>query len=145
MPTSDEMGWAQFDRFVRSGVPHAMDIAIDLANSSLSVPTSPSFDTEVADLLFYGPIHFAHRRGVLARFLRVLEVLRGNEHWQFLRKCRSAQLTLIESVADTSLCEDREYIELLCAWMQVQDALARKTDLDHTFNKRFTTQHKRVA
>ena len=129
MPSSDVVSWTQFDRFVRSGVPHAIDIAKDLAKSPLSVPEPPSFDSQNAELLFYNAVHLAHRREVLPRFLNILEKLRCHEHWEHLRNCRSAQITLIETLAETSLQEDREFIDLLNLWMQVQSVSALESEL----------------
>lgn len=120
MPSSDEVSWAQFDRFVLSGVPHAIDIAHDLAGSILTIPVAPAFDLTIADLCFYSPVHFAYRRGMLLRFLRVLEVLRDDANWERLRSCRSAQHTLIDSFTETASKRDGECLDLLRAWMQLQ-------------------------
>jgi hypothetical protein len=120
MPTSDELSWAQFDKFVLCGVPHAIDIAYDLARSALTIPVSPNFDVTTADLIFYSPVHYAYRRGILSRFLGVLETVRDDANWECLRTCRSAQHTLIETFAETSSRNDRECLDLLYSWMELQ-------------------------
>lgn len=121
-PSSNEFSWVQFDRFVRAGVPHAMEIAQALANSSLAVPESPFFDLPAADLLYYGPVHAAFRRRVLGRFLTVVEALRNHQSWEVLRNSRSAQLTIIEAFLQTTLTNDNECVELLALWMSTHGA-----------------------
>lgn len=121
-PSPNEFSWVQFDRFVRAGVPHAIEIAQALANSSLTVPKSPCFDLLAADLLYYGPIHTAYRRGVLGRLLTVLESLRNHQSWEVLRTSRSAQLTIIEAFLQTTLTNDAECVELLALWMSTHEA-----------------------
>ena len=132
MPSSDEVNWVQFDKFVLSGVPHAIDIAHDLARSTLTIPVAPTFDLTNADLLFYGPVHFAYRRGMLLRFLRVLEVLRDDANWERLRSCRSAQHTLIDSFTETASRMDSECIDLLRAWMQMQSESNLRLEMSAT-------------
>jgi len=122
-PSSSENSWCQFDQFLRAGVPHAMDIAQELSHSSLSVPGAPCFDLQAADLLYYGPVHSAHRRGDLARFLKAMKELRGHDFWESLRKCRSAQLMLIETFQTTSQSNDSECVALLCSWMNAKGTL----------------------
>lgn len=120
--SSIENSWCQFDRFLRAGVPHAMDIAQGLSRSNLLVPSAPSFDLQAVDLLYYGPVHSAHRRGVLARFLKIMEELRGHDSWEILRNCRSAQLTMIETFQTSSQSNDSECVALLCSWMSSRSA-----------------------
>lgn len=120
--SANQTSWIQFDQFVRTGVPHAVDIAKVLADSSLVVPISPSFDLSDADLLYYGPVHSANRQKVLSRFLFVLEKLRFHPSWDVLRNCCSAQLTLIETLSQTSLPNDNECVELLASWMKIHSS-----------------------
>ena len=138
-PSSSESSWCQFDRFVRAGVPHAMDIAQDLSRSSLSIPGAPTFDLQAADLLFYGPVHSAHRRGILARFLKVMEELSGHDSWAILRNCRSAQLTLIETFETDSQSNDSECVALLCLWMSAKGALQIVPELSPLFKSNDAT------
>lgn len=120
---SNENSWCQFDQFLRAGVPHAVDIAQVLSRSNLLVPSAPSFDLQAVDLLYYGPVHSAHQREVLERFLRIMEELRSHDSWEILRNCRSAQLTLIETFQTTSQSNDSECVALLCSWMNARSAM----------------------
>jgi hypothetical protein len=116
-----EVTWVHFDRFVRAGVPHAIDIAQVLVTSNLTVPVSPNFDLGKADLIYYSAIHAAHRCRALGRFLAVMEELRGHKSWELLRNCRSAQLTLVETLGSVSSTDNGECIKLLEAWMNDKD------------------------
>lgn len=82
---------------------------------------SPNFDLGKADLIYYNPVHAAHRCRALARFLAVMEELRGHRSWELLRNCRSAQLTLAETLGSVSSTDDGECIKLLEAWMSDKD------------------------
>jgi len=144
-PSTNETIWYQFDRFVRAGVPHAIEIAQVLSRSSLSVLGAPSFNLQDVDLLFYGPVHSAHRRGVLARFLKVMEELRGHEAWEFLRNCRSAQLMLLETLETASKNSDSECVAILCLWMSEKSALPIVSESSPILISRVTTERDRAA
>jgi len=145
LQSSSENSWCQFDQFLRAGVPHAMDIAQGLSRSNLSVPSAPSFDLQAVDLLYYGPVHSAHRRGVLARFLKVMEELRRHDSWESLRKCRSAQLTLIETFQTTSQSNDIECVALLCSWMSAKGAVQIVPEPTPVFDSNHATARVRAA
>jgi hypothetical protein len=91
-----DRGWHQFAGMVRSGVPHALDIASALSVSSLTIPSAPRFDPRSADLSFYRPVHLAYRCGVLSQFLSGMEAFKVTQYWQPLKVDRSLQLSLVE-------------------------------------------------
>jgi hypothetical protein len=114
-------GWMEFDRQVLGGVPHAVDIAHHLSCTDLSFPRSEvaigKGSVEEFDLPFYCVVHAAHRKGVLRRFLILLERLRDHATWETIRGSRSAQMVLLEQFLVQWRCDDGECFELLSAWL----------------------------
>lgn len=95
-------GWLQFERMVHAGVPHALDIALELSRSNLSFPSQVDLDEQDVDLLFYGPVHHAHRIAVLPSFLDIMELLRTYSVWSVLKANRKWQLDLVERCLETN-------------------------------------------
>lgn len=115
MRSFDTKRWAQFDRFIRSGVPDALDIARALASSNLTFPKSPNFDQATADVLFYGPVHTAYRHDIIVKFLTILELLRSRNEWEYVRQNRPAQQLLIDIIMDAPLREDFDIVSILAS------------------------------
>jgi len=112
-------GWLEFDRQVLWGVPHAVDIAHHLTCTPLTYPLEGEQNPD-SDILFYCVLHTAYRKGVLRRFLLLMERLRGHRLWSSIRECKLVQRVLIENFMVQWHCDDDECYELLASWLEVQ-------------------------
>jgi len=93
----DQMvAWLQFERMMRTGVPHAIDIAAELMRYDLEVPLPTIAAKARLDLHFYCVIHQAYRENVLRLFLEVMQLLKSTLVWESVRDSRSWQLFIVE-------------------------------------------------
>lgn len=94
MPEDYAIGWREFEKMVRTGVPHAQEIAKQITNAGLSVPAEFGSD-QVADLRFYCVVHFAFRLGRLTEFLEEMKQSKSSPRWLALRDSKLLQLDLV--------------------------------------------------
>ncbi len=92
--------WSHFEIMIRTGMPHAMDIAAELVLHDLQVPLpTHAVDLQV-DLQFYGVIHHAYRSKVLPQFLSIMEFLKKSELWSKIQGSQEAQLKVVQLCID---------------------------------------------
>lgn len=122
-------GWIQFERMVRGGVPHALNIALALSASDLTVPYWPHFNAREADLAFYAPVHLAYRLRSLPKFLFVMERLRSHPLWKHcLKDSRTTQLIMAEDCKVGSLQTQAEIYRRLEVWVHTSASKRHAAD-----------------
>lgn len=116
--------WSHFEIMIRTGMPHAMDIAAELVLHDLQVPIPiHAVDLEV-DLQFYGVIHRAYRSKVLPQFLSIMEHLKKSELWCKIQGDQDAQFNLVQLCIDNGRLPLAEIENLAVTdFMQLQTAL----------------------
>ncbi len=90
------VAWSQFEMMMRTGVPHAMDIAAELVRYDLVVPLPTSLEKHPVDLQFYCVIHRAYRARVLSRFLTAMELLKHSSLWSEIQANQDTQLWIVQ-------------------------------------------------
>ncbi len=90
------VAWTQFEVMMRTGVPHAMDIAAELVRYDLVVPLPSHEHKQSVDLQFYCVIHRAYRAQVLSSFLTAMELLKHSEMWSEIQSNQDIQLRMVE-------------------------------------------------
>lgn len=114
-------GWEGFTKQHLAGVPHAVDIAFHLSSCQLTYPGMVGNDRncELAevDLPFYCIVHNAYRKGILRRFLLLMERLKLHPQWFHLRSCRNAQQIVLDQFLLQWKCDDEECFQLLSSWL----------------------------
>lgn len=115
--------WAQFEMMLRAGVPHATDIAAELARHNLLSPLATTDQSQQADLQFYSVIHRAYKVNVLPAFLNILERLKGGRCWSPIRNSQDLQLWIVQQ------CIECQNLQLSEAEDRIQSYLFSSNDL----------------
>ena len=100
MRKDSKTAWSHFEIMIRTGMPHAMDIASELVLHDLQVPLPTHVVDLQVDLQFYGVIHRAYRSKVLPQFLYIMERLKKNELWCKIQGSQDAQLKVVQLCID---------------------------------------------
>lgn len=90
------VAWSQFEMMMRTGVPHAMDIAAELVRYDLVVPLPTRLEKHPVDLQFYCVIHRAYRAQVLSRFLTAMELLKHSAIWIEIQANQDTQMWIVQ-------------------------------------------------
>lgn len=102
MRNGPPVAWVRFEIMMRTGVPHAMDIAAELVRHDLQTPLPTHVVKPCIDLQFYNVIHRAYRAGVLSRFLAVMALVRQSEIWDEVHSNQVIQLSLVQLCRESS-------------------------------------------
>ncbi|MFO0939629.1 MAG: hypothetical protein U0930_02560 [Pirellulales bacterium] len=93
---NDRVAWEKFELMIRSGVPHALDIASELVRHNLRSPLHATDQKEIVDLKYYCVIHRAYRLGVLPKWMDLIESLKQLSCWTLIRDRQDIQLWIVE-------------------------------------------------
>ena len=103
------VAWIRFEFMMRTGVPHAMDIAAELVRHDLQTPLPTQLPKAHVDLQFYNVVHCAYRAGVLSRFLTVMSLVKQTKAWDEVQNDKDAQLSIVR------LCQESGRMSILDA------------------------------
>ena len=109
------VAWLQFETMMRTGVPHAMDIASELAQSSLEIPLPSHVPKPVIDLEYYCVVHRAYRAGVLPTFLAAMQDLKQTGFWNRVQNCQSTQMWILQFCLESGKRSQLERLESIQA------------------------------
>lgn len=121
MHNRTSVAWTRFEFMMRTGVPHAMDIAAELVRHDLQTPLPTHVPKPQVDLQFYNVIHCAYRAAVLSRFLTVMALVKKTGLWDAVQNNQKAQLSIVQ------LCRENGGISVLEATSLILSRLAEPT------------------
>lgn len=120
------IAWSQFEIMMRTGMPHAMDIAAELVRYDLEVPLPTQVPKPQIDLQFYCVIHRAYRTQVLSRFLCAMELLKQTKLWSAIQADQDSQMWIVQLCQAFSSLPLAESAKLIVAQLTEQNAQSRQ-------------------